>query len=69
MCIRDSFETKITLEELCDSAARLLRPYGRFCMIHRVSRMAEIFRTLRAYRLEPKELRLDVYKRQEEDAP
>lgn len=51
------FETKITLEELCDSAARLLRPCGRFYMIHRVSRMAEIFETLRACRLEPKELR------------
>lgn len=51
------FETKITLEELCACAARLLRPCGRFCMIHRVSRMAEIFKTLRACRLEPKELR------------
>ena len=52
------FETKVTWEEICKAAGRLLRPGGKLCLIHRVSRMAEIFETLRACRLEPKEMRL-----------
>ncbi|MEA5003302.1 MAG: tRNA1(Val) (adenine(37)-N6)-methyltransferase [Christensenella sp.] len=52
------FETKITWEEICKAAQKLLRSGGKFCMIHRVSRLVELFETLRSCRLEPKEMRL-----------
>ena len=35
-----------------------MKPRGRFYMVHRPFRMAEIIRTLSRYRLEPKRLRL-----------
>ncbi len=62
-CIDEShqiarFEVRITWEEICKAAQKLLRPGGKFCMIHRVSRLAELFETLRLCRLEPKEMRM-----------
>ena len=46
------------LPELCAAAARLLRPGGRFCLVHRTERMAEVFAALTAAGLTPKRLRL-----------
>ena len=40
------------------AAAKLVRPGGRFYMVHRPFRLAEIIRTLSAYKLEPKRMRL-----------
>lgn len=51
-------EILCTLEDVVSQAARLLKPRGRFYMVHRPFRMAEIIRTLGKYRLEPKRLRL-----------
>ncbi len=47
-----------TVEELCRAAGRLLRYGGRFALIFRTERMAELFCGLRAEKLEPKRLRM-----------
>ena len=47
-----------SVRELCAQAARLLRPGGSFCLVHRCARMAEVFDALRSAGLEPRELRL-----------
>ena len=51
-------ETECTLEELCSAAAWLLRTGGRFCLVYRPERLAELFCRLSAAGLEPKRLRL-----------
>lgn len=47
-----------TLEDVVRAAARLVRPGGKFYMVHRPFRLAEIIRTLSEYKLEPKRMRL-----------
>lgn len=47
-----------TLEDVVSQAAKVLRPGGRFYMVHRPFRLAEIFTVLVKYRLEPKRMRL-----------
>jgi tRNA1(Val) A37 N6-methylase TrmN6 len=51
-------EVTVTLNEVAESAARLLRFGGRFYMIHKSDRLADVFRALSANGLEPKILRL-----------
>lgn len=51
-------EVLCTLEDVIRVSAELLIPSGRFYMVHRPSRMADIFCLMREYRLEPKEMRL-----------
>ena len=51
-------EILCTLEDVVRAAARLVRPGGRFCLVHRPFRLAEIIRVLSSYRLEPKRMRL-----------
>lgn len=51
-------ELLCTLFDVIQSAAKLLRPQGRFYMIHRPHRLTDIFVTLRENRLEPKTLRM-----------
>ncbi len=46
------------LEDVVREAALLLKPGGRFYMVHRPHRLAEIICTLREHRLEPKRIRL-----------
>jgi tRNA1Val (adenine37-N6)-methyltransferase len=46
------------LDDVCAAAAGLLRSGGRFYMVHRPFRLAEIIRALSAHRLEPKRMRL-----------
>ena len=50
-------ELTCTPDDLCGAAAYLLRSGGRFYMVHRAERTAELMETLRHHRLEPKELR------------
>ncbi len=50
-------EVKCTLEDVCGAAARLLRSGGRFYMVHRPQRLAEIITVLKGKRLEPKRLK------------
>ncbi len=51
-------ELSLTLEELCAAAARCLKFGGRFALVHRADRLAEIFCTLNQYNLQPKKLQL-----------
>lgn len=51
-------EILCTLDDVVGAAAKLVRPGGRFYMVHRPFRLAEIIRTLSAYKLEPKRMRL-----------
>ena len=51
-------EVLCTLDDLVREASRLLRPGGRFYLIHRPFRLVEIFQTLTTYKLEPKRMKL-----------
>lgn len=51
-------EVKCTLEDLVREASRVLKEKGRFYMVHRPFRLAEIMNVLIKYRLEPKRMRL-----------
>ena len=51
-------EILCTLEDVISQAARLLVPGGRFFLVHRPFRLAEIIVTLTKYKLEPKRMRL-----------
>lgn len=50
-------EIKCKLSDVCQAASSLLSLGGRFYMVHRPKRMAEIIETLRKYRLEPKRIK------------
>ena len=49
-------EEAITLKEIIYAAKRLLKFGGRFCLIHRADRLAEIMYELKKENLEPKKL-------------
>lgn len=51
-------EILCTLDDVVRAAARLVRPGGRFYMVHRPFRLAEIIRTLSEYKMEPKRMQL-----------
>lgn len=51
-------EILCTLEDVVSQAARLLVPGGKFFLVHRPFRLAEIIVTLKKYKLEPKRMRL-----------
>ena len=51
-------ETLCTLEDVISQAARLLTSNGRFYMVHRPFRLAEIMGTMMKYHLEPKRMQL-----------
>ena len=51
------YEIACTLEDVVKSAASLLSTGGRFYMVHRACRLAEIIFCLKTHRLEPKVLR------------
>ena len=46
------------LEDILRESSRLLREHGRFYMVHRPFRLAEILSKMCAYRIEPKRMRL-----------
>ncbi len=50
-------EILCTLEDVLCESAKLLRPGGRFYMVHRPQRLAEIIRMLSKYSLEPKRIK------------
>ena len=52
------------VEELCRTAGRLTRTGGRFALVYRPERLAELFAALQAARLEPKRLQLLAYHRE-----
>lgn len=51
-------EVLCTLEDVISQAARVLEPRGRFYMVHRPFRLAEIMGLMMKYQLEPKRMRL-----------
>lgn len=51
-------EVLCTLDDIIRESARLLKPSGRFYMVHRPFRLAEIFSTMVNYHIEPKRMRL-----------
>lgn len=51
-------EILCTLEDVVRIAARLLKPGGYFCMVHRPFRLAEIITVMTQYKLEPKRMKL-----------
>lgn len=51
-------EIKCTLEDIISNAAALLKSGGKFFMVHRPFRLAEIIVTLNKYGLEPKRMQL-----------
>ena len=55
-------EVLCTLEDVISQTAQLLKPRGRFYMVHRPFRLAEIMGLMMQYKLEPKRMRL-VYSR------
>lgn len=51
-------ELMCTLDDVVAAASKLLCDGGRFCMVHRPSRLADIFCTMRKYEIEPKRMRM-----------
>ena len=51
-------ETLCTLEDILEQGAKVLRPRGRFYMVHRPFRLAEILSAMVRYKIEPKRMRL-----------
>lgn len=51
-------EVLCTLDDVCREAAALLKPGGRFYMVHRPHRLAEIITALKTYKLEPKRMKM-----------
>lgn len=51
-------EVMCTFDDVARQAARLLKPGGRFYLVHRPFRLAELVVTLTKYHLEPKRMRM-----------
>ena len=51
-------EALCTLDDILRESARLLKPKGRFYMVHRPFRLPEILSKMSAYGIEPKRMRL-----------
>jgi len=51
-------EVLCTLEDVVRSASKLTAVGGKFCMVHRPHRLVDIITLLRAYKMEPKRLRM-----------
>lgn len=51
-------EVLCTLEDVISQASKVLKPQGRFYMVHRPFRLAEIMGLMIKYKLEPKRMRL-----------
>ncbi|WP_270815251.1 tRNA1(Val) (adenine(37)-N6)-methyltransferase [Hungatella effluvii] len=51
-------EVLCTLDDVVREAAKLLRPGGRFYMVHRPHRLIEIITALTKYKLEPKRMKM-----------
>ncbi len=51
-------EILCTLEDVIREASKVLKPSGRFYMVHRPQRLTEIFALMQKYRMEPKRMRM-----------
>ena len=50
-------EIYCNLDDIVKTASMLLKPKGKFYMVHRPNRLCDIICTLRKYKLEPKTIR------------
>lgn len=50
-------EATCTLDDVCFAASYLLKSGGRFAMVNHADRVADIFETMRRFRIEPKRIR------------
>ena len=50
-------EVKCSFEDIAREAGAVLKPGGRFYMVHRPHRLLELLETMRKYRLEPKRMK------------
>lgn len=50
-------EVCVTFEDVAREASAVLRPGGRFYLVHRPMRLVELIETMRRYRLEPKRMK------------
>lgn len=51
-------EIKCTLEDVIRESAKVLKPKGRFYMVHRPRRLVDIIALMRKYKIEPKRIRM-----------
>ncbi len=51
-------EIKCTLEDIIRESANLLKPQGRFYMVHRPRRLTDIMELMREYNIEPKRIQM-----------
>ena len=51
-------EIKCSLEDVIREAAAVLKPQGRFYMVHRPRRLADAMELMRQYKIEPKQIRM-----------
>ena len=51
-------EIKCSLEDVMREAAAVLKPQGRFYMVHRPRRLADAMELMRHYKIEPKQIRM-----------
>ena len=51
-------EIKCTLEDVIAQSAKVLKPGGRFFMVHRPFRLSEIFTLMTEHKIEPKRMRM-----------
>ncbi|MGN0373455.1 MAG: tRNA1(Val) (adenine(37)-N6)-methyltransferase [Enterocloster sp.] len=51
-------EVKCTLDDVIREGARVLKPGGRYYMVHRPRRLIEIIQTMKKYGLEPKRMKM-----------
>lgn len=51
-------EVLCSLDDILRESARVLKPKGRFYMVHRPFRLAEIFSKMIEYKIEPKRMKL-----------
>ena len=58
-------ETTATLDDFAKAAAAIIRDKGHICMVHRPSRLVDIFCSFRKYGIEPKDIRFVTPKKGE----
>ena len=51
-------EIKCTLEDVIRESSAILKPQGRFYMVHRPRRLADVMELMRKYKIEPKRIRM-----------
>ncbi len=49
-------EVAVTLDEICFAAGRILKSGGKFFLVHKAERCAEIFELMTKYKIQPKEI-------------